>query len=101
MCISIYAAPANTECIKYNTGATNKNVNSIGSVIPVNIAVNAADNNNPPATLRFSGLAHLYIAKAAPGKPNIINGNLPAINLVALTLNSVIPGVASSAKNIF
>ena len=37
MCIrdSIYAAPANTQWITYNTGATNKNVNSSGSVIPV------------------------------------------------------------------
>ena len=76
-------------------------MNSIGSVIPVNIAVNAADNNKPPTTLRFSGLAHLYIASAAPGKPNIISGNLPDINLVASTLNCTVDGSASCAKNIF
>ena len=38
--------------------------------------------NNPPTALRFSGLAHLYIANAAPGKPNIMNGNLPAMKRV-------------------
>ena len=100
MCISIYATPANTQCIAYKSGATNKNVNSIGSVIPVTAEVKAADNKSPPTTFLFPGFAH-YIARAAPGKPNIISGNLPAINLVAETLNLVIPGVASSAKNIF
>ena len=41
----------------YKIGATNKNVNSIGSVIPVSIEVKAADNNKPPTTFFFSGLA--------------------------------------------
>ena len=57
-------------------------MNSIGSVIPVKNDVNAAAPNNEPTNYFFSGLAHLYIANAAPGKPNIMNGNLPAINLV-------------------
>ena len=101
ICINIYAAPANTQWIAYNTGATNKNVNSSGSVIPVNIEVNAADNNKPPTAFLFSGFAHLYIASAAPGKPNIISGNLPDMNLVASTLKWVTLGSDNCAKNIF
>ena len=36
-------------------GAINKNVNSIGSVIPVRNDVNAAENSNPPTIFLFSG----------------------------------------------
>ena len=67
-------------------GATNKKVNSIGSVIPVSIDVKAADRSNPPTIFLFCGFALLYIARAAPGNANIISGNLPDINLVAKTL---------------
>ena len=49
----------------------------------------------------FSGSAHLYIANAAPGRPKIIRGNLPVINLVAETAKWVVPGSASCAKKIF
>ena len=36
----------------------------------------------------FSGFAQWYIASAAPGRPNIIKGNLPAMKRVALTENT-------------
>ena len=56
-CIIIYASPAKTQCIPYNPGAINKNVNSNGSVIPVSIDVNAAEIISPPTTFLCSGLA--------------------------------------------
>ena len=58
------------------------NVNSNGSVIPVSNAVIPAANKSDPTAFFLLGAAHLYIANAAAGKPNIMNGNLPAINLV-------------------
>ena len=53
----INANPSKKAWIKYKTGATNKNENSNGSVIPVRNDVNAADNINPPTTFLCSGLA--------------------------------------------
>ena len=97
----MYANPAPTTWIAYRIGATNKNVNSSGSVIPVKILVKAADSNKPPTTLRFSGFAARYIAKAAPGRPKIMSGNLPAMKRVASVLNTVVDGFANSAKKIF
>jgi hypothetical protein len=62
----------------YNNGETNKNINSIGSVIPVMKEVKAAPRNKPPnKTLLFFGTAW-YIAKHAAGKPNIIVAKRPA-----------------------
>ena len=101
ICIIIYAHPAKKQWIAYNAGATNKNVNSSGSVIPVNIEVNAAESNKPPTIFFFSGFAQRYIANAAPGHPKIINGNLPDINLVAETLKCVMLDEPNSAKKIF
>ena len=49
--------PANTQCTTYNAGATNKNVNSNGSVIPVNKDVNAADTNKLPTIFFLLGAA--------------------------------------------
>ena len=46
------AAP-NTACATNNAGAANKNVNSIGSVIPVKKPVNAAGSNRPATTFFF------------------------------------------------
>ena len=62
--------PAIKQWRTYNNGAANKNENSIGSVIPVRIAVKVADNNKPKTLLLFSGLAVRYKARAAPGIPN-------------------------------
>ena len=85
----------------YKSGATNRKVNSSGSVMPVIIEVRAAESKSPPATFFLEGFATLYIASAAPGRPKIIRGNFPLINLVALTANSVVEGEASCAKNMF
>ncbi len=101
MCISIYANPANIQCTAYKSGATNKNVNSSGSVIPVIMEVSAADAKSPATASFFSGFATLYIASAAPGSPKIINGNLPDIKRVADTAKWEMDGSASWAKNIF
>ena len=65
------AAP-NTACATNSIGAANKNVNSIGSVIPVKKPVNAAGSNSPATTFFFLSLAVTYIAKAAAGKPNTL-----------------------------
>ena len=54
-------------------------------MIPVSIDVRAAERRRPPTSFFFSGSAHLYIARAAPGRPRIMNGNLPDMNLVADT----------------
>ncbi len=40
--------PQKIACTTNKIGATNKNVNSNGSVIPVKIVVNAAAPNKPP-----------------------------------------------------
>ncbi|CEY76860.1 Uncharacterised protein [Streptococcus pneumoniae] len=60
------------------------NENSIGSVIPVKNEVNARPANIPVTALRFSGLAAAIIAKHAAGKPNIITGKKPVINIPAV-----------------
>ena len=73
----------------------------MGSVIPVSIEVNAAESNKPPATFFFSERAQVYIANAAPGKPNIIKGNFPLIKRQASTEKRVVFGDASSAKKMF
>ena len=73
-------------------------MNSKGSVIPVIIEVRAADRSKLPTTFFFSGRAVLYIANAAAGRPNIMNGNFPAINLVADTEKTSVDFEASSAK---
>ena len=82
-------------------GATKRNVNSKGSVMPVSRLVRAAERRSPPTAFFLSGFAVRYMAKAAPGRPNIIKGNFPAINLVASELNFIVSGLASSAKNMF
>ena len=69
----------------YKSGATKRKVNSKGSVIPVSIEVRAADKRRPATASFFSGFATLYMASAAPGRPKIMSGNLPVINLVADT----------------
>ena len=85
----------------YSGGATNKKANSRGSVIPVTAEEMAADSKRLPTAFLFSGRAQVYIARAAPGRPNIINGNLPLIKRVAATLKCEVSGLASSAKKIF
>ena len=85
----------------YNNGATNKKENSIGSVIPVNALVKAAESNKLAVFFFASGFAHWYMAKAAPGKPKIININSPEKNLVAFTLKWVTLGSDNCAKKIF
>ncbi len=83
-CIIAYDKPENKQCIANNTGATNKNANSIGSVIPVKKEVNAADAIIPATNFFFSGFASCTIARAAAGRPNIINGNAPVIKVPAV-----------------
>ena len=46
-----------TAWTKYKTGATNKKVNSIGSVMPQRTAVTVAGIKRAATFLRFSGLA--------------------------------------------
>ena len=82
-------------------GATKRKVNSRGSVMPVSMAVRAAEMSRPPATFRFSGLAVRYMARAAPGRPKIMKGNLPDMNRVAETENTSVVREASSAKKMF
>ena len=69
--------------------------------MPVIIEVSAAESSSPPTAFFFSGRAALYIANAAAGSPNIINGNLPVINLVAETEKGSAEFEASSAKKMF
>ena len=101
ICISMYARPANTQWIPYSSGATNRKVNSNGSVIPVSMEVSAAESNRPPTAFLFSGFAVRYIASAAPGRPKIISGNLPDINLVADTAKWSTVGSDNCAKKMF
>ena len=66
----------------YSQGATNRKVYSIGSVIPVKKEVKPPERYKPPLVLRFLLGKQRYIAKAAPGRPNIIVAKRPAKNLV-------------------
>ena len=63
--------------------------------------ISAAERRSPPATLRRFLSAQEYMAKAAPGRPKIISGNLPVIKRQASTEKRVTLGEASSAKKIF
>ncbi len=65
--------PHSTAWMKYRTGATNMNENSIGSVMPVRNDVSAAEIIRPPTFSLFSGLAVCQIASAAAGRPHILN----------------------------
>ena len=67
----------------------------MGSVIPVSILVRAADKKRLLTTFFDSSLALRYIAKAAPGKPNIIIIYSPEKYLVASTLKCFKFGSAS------
>ena len=58
--------------------------NSNGSVTPQINAHNAAEATSPIATFFLAGFAHLIIAKAAPGIPNIIHGKKPDIYIPRL-----------------
>ena len=53
----------------------------MGSVMPVTNEVSAALTIMPPMTFLFSGLAVVYIASAAAGKPNIVIGNQPVMKM--------------------
>ena len=65
-------------------------------MIPVNILASAAERRRPPACFFFSGLAHLYIARAAPGRPKIMKMNSPEKYLVASALKcEMLPELAS------
>ncbi len=83
------AAPVKSACITYRPGARNMKLNSIGSVTPVRNAVRARDSNMPPTAARRSGLAVWYMARHAPGRPNIITGKKPVMKP---------PAVGSPAK---
>src|SRR5699024_1265568 len=83
-CMNANENAAKTQCTpKYNNGEANKNENSRGSVIPVNTEVKDEDVIKPLTSFLRSGLAVWYIAKAAAGKPKIMNGNIPEKNLAA------------------
>ena len=99
--ISANEIPAKIQWTTNTKGATNKNVNSIGSVIPVRKLVKAAESNNPPTIFFLFGFAQWYIARAAPGSPPIINEYFPVINLAASMLKRVVFGDTNSAKNMF
>src|SRR5918999_872731 len=64
-----YATPASSAWRAYSSGATNRNENSIGSVMPVRNDVSAAEAIRPPTFARFSGRAVRHIASAAAGIP--------------------------------
>ncbi len=73
----------------------------MGSVIPVSIPARAADSRSPPAAFLFSGFAERYMARAAPGRPNIMKINSPEKYLVASALKWITSGEASCAKKMF
>ena len=75
--------PVSTAWMANSSGARNMKENSMGSVTPVRNEVSAIENNMPPTALRFSGRAVRYIARQAPGSPNIITGKNPDMNAPA------------------
>ena len=93
--------PAKTTWMPNRAGARNRNVNSIGSVMPVRNEVMATEKRREPAIFFFSGLAQVYIAKAAPGRPPIMNGYLPVRKRQASAEKWVVFGSASWAKKMF
>ena len=102
ICAIMYALPASTTCTAKRAGATKRNENSRGSVIPVNIHASVAESKRLPACFFFSGFAHLYIASAAPGSPKIMKINSPEKYLVASALKcAIFAESASCAKKMF
>ncbi|MFO1402719.1 MAG: hypothetical protein U1F30_16150 [Steroidobacteraceae bacterium] len=75
--------PVSTACTPYSTGARNMKVNSIGSVTPVRNEVRPIESSRPPVARRCPGRAQRYMARQAPGRPNIITGKKPAMNAPA------------------
>ena len=86
------AIPVSTAWMAKSTGARNMNANSMGSVTPVRNEVSAIESSRPPAAARRAGVAVRYMARQAPGRPNIITGKNPDMNA---------PAVGSPAKKRF
>ena len=64
---------ARNACTANKKGATNKNVNSNGSVMPTSTAVNTAGISRPATLCLFSGAAVIYIAPPMPIQPKAQN----------------------------
>ena len=61
----------------HNKGLTNRNRNSIGSVIPVTAVATTPEISKPLMEARRSADAVCYMANAAAGRPKINVGILP------------------------
>ncbi len=61
--------PVSSAWMTCRTGATNKNKNSSGSVVPPTTQAMTPEISRPLILCRFSGRAQWYIASAAPGRP--------------------------------
>ena len=59
--INMNDRPASIQWTPYNTGATNKNVNSNGSVIPVKNEVTPAASKSEPTTFLLVGLVYAVV----------------------------------------
>ena len=66
------------------------NANSKGSVTPQIKEQTAAEATKPMAAFFLSDFAHLIIAQAAPGIPNIIHGKNPDMYIPRLQLTSAL-----------
>lgn len=78
--VTAIAMPVRTACATSSTGATNRNANSIGSVMPVTKEASAAESMMPPTAFRLPGRAARQMARAAAGRANIMIGKKPAMN---------------------
>ncbi|SIF54459.1 Uncharacterised protein [Mycobacteroides abscessus subsp. abscessus] len=77
-------------------GAVNKNANSIGSVTPKRKEVNAAGTRIAFATALFFLSAAMYMARAAPIRPNILLK--PRASQLTVSLSTFTDESAISAK---
>src|SRR5699024_2046665 len=85
----------------YSSGATNRNMYSTGSVMPVTNDVRATPRNRPMSFARRPLGTQWYIARHAPGRPNIIVAKRPARYFVPSVYRPEWSGPASCAKKMF
>lgn len=91
--------PVSSAWMTYRTGATNKNKNSSGSVVPPTTQAMTPEISRPLILCRFSGRAQWYIASAAPGRPPRNAGILPCDRKrVALSAKPWVVGQLSCAS---
>ena len=102
ICAIMYALPASTTCTAKRAGATKRNENSRGSVIPVNIHASVAESKRLPACFFLFRLCTFIHCKCCSRKSKNHENESPEKYLVASALKcAIFAESASCAKKMF